>query len=226
MDKYAIKEMMQKEEGKVYCFPLGVEAENVETDQNRQFVSEEEKEKIGEIDGIKRAFTDGCNTIVAGCTTYGATPASNSPSDIVDAIGLIYQNRYNTGYSAGYGKGLEDGVDQMAVKTGNYTWTFSGNKYNQGGKYLNIIGPDNSLSYDTGEAHLIACAITETENLYFFGYDEANKNYFAPGQVTTSVDASGKIYINVPSGMRITNYHGTGEEDYGTTTITVTYYYY
>lgn len=131
----------------------------------------------------------------------------------------------NQGYSEGYDKGLEDGANQMEIKTGSYTWTFGGNKYDQGGRYLNINGPDNSLFYDTGKSNLIASEITGAENLYFYSYDDTNKNHFAPGQVTTSID-SGKVYINVPAGMRITNYYGTGENDYGTTTITVTYYYY
>ena len=42
-------------------------------------------------------FQDGCDTIVAGCTTYGATPTSNSPTDIVNAIKKIYTDRYNSG---------------------------------------------------------------------------------------------------------------------------------
>lgn len=136
-----------------------------------------------------------------------------------------YTQGKNQGYSEGYDKGLEDGANQMEIKTGSYTWTFGGNKYDQGGRYLNINGPDNSLFYDTGKSNLIASAITGAENLYFYSYDDTNKNHFAPGQVTTSI-SSGKVYINVPAGMRITNYYGTGENDYGTTTITVTYYYY
>lgn len=38
---------------------------------------------------------------MSGCTTYGSTPTSNSPTDIVTAIKNIYTNRYNTGYSSG-----------------------------------------------------------------------------------------------------------------------------
>lgn len=50
---------------------------------------------------IASAFQDGCNTIVSGCTTYGSTPGSNSPADIVNAIKAIYTNRYTSGYNAG-----------------------------------------------------------------------------------------------------------------------------
>lgn len=114
MDKYVVKEAAQEHKGKTYYFPLGAKAENIETNQLRQFVSAEEKEKIGEIDSIKQSFTDGCNTIVAGCTTYGAAPASNSPSDIVDAIGLIYQRRYDAGYADGIQQGHEDVVNDPA----------------------------------------------------------------------------------------------------------------
>ena len=50
---------------------------------------------------IEQSFRDGCDTIVAGCTTYGSTPATNSPTDIVTAIKNIYTNRYNSGYNSG-----------------------------------------------------------------------------------------------------------------------------
>lgn len=57
-----------------------------------------------EVSGVKRAFTDGCNTLVSACTTYGATPESNSPAHISEAIAKIYNNRY----ASGYNQGLED----------------------------------------------------------------------------------------------------------------------
>lgn len=41
---------------------------------------------------LEEAFPAGCDTIVAGCTAYGVTPASNSPADIVEAIGEIYED--------------------------------------------------------------------------------------------------------------------------------------
>lgn len=133
---------------------------------------------------------------------------------------------HDEGYDEGYDKGVKDGASQMTIKTGSYTWTFGGNKWVTDGSYLDIWGPDSSLSYNTGKSNLIACTISETKNLYFFSYGGTNENHFAPGQLTTSIDSSGKIYVNVPSGMRITNYYDTGDNDYKTTTITVTYYYY
>lgn len=50
-----------------------------------------------DLSSVRQSFQDGCNTIVAGCTTYGATPAGNSPAQIVAAIKAIYTNRYNNG---------------------------------------------------------------------------------------------------------------------------------
>lgn len=41
---------------------------------------------------VERSFTDGCNEIVSGITSYGVTPESNSPADIVEAIGSVYNN--------------------------------------------------------------------------------------------------------------------------------------
>ena len=50
-----------------------------------------------DLDTLEQSFQDGCDTIVGGCTTYGSTPSSNSPTDIVNAIKNIYDNRYNSG---------------------------------------------------------------------------------------------------------------------------------
>lgn len=61
------------------------------------------------IQEVKTAFQDGCDVIVAGCTTYGSTPDSNSPNDIVDSIRDIYENRYDAGHDAGYDEGFNDG---------------------------------------------------------------------------------------------------------------------
>lgn len=121
MEKYAVKEIMKEHEGRNYNFPIGAKAINVETDTMHQFVTQEEKNKIEEVDNIKKAFQDGCNTLVSACTTYGATPQSNSPAHIADAIGIIYNKRYNEGYSAGRAQGQKDviadpgayGIDQI-----------------------------------------------------------------------------------------------------------------
>ena len=46
------------------------------------------------------SFQNGVDTIVDGCTTYGSTPSSNTPSAIVTSIQNIYNNRYNAGVTA------------------------------------------------------------------------------------------------------------------------------
>lgn len=46
MDQYVTKEITQEHGGRKYRFPFGVYARNVETDDMRQFVSAEEKEKF------------------------------------------------------------------------------------------------------------------------------------------------------------------------------------
>ena len=62
--------------------------------------------------------------------------------------------------------------------------------------------------------------------VYAFSYGSANTNHYAPVNLTTSIDKSGNIYVNNAAGCTITNYYDTGAYDYGTATITVTYYYY
>lgn len=49
---------------------------------------------------LEANFQNGCDTIVQGCTTYGSSPASNNPRDIVTAIKQIYSDRYNIGYNS------------------------------------------------------------------------------------------------------------------------------
>lgn len=120
MDKNAVKEIMKEYKGREYTFPIGVKATNVETDNSHQFVTKTEKTKIGEIDGIRQAFTDGCNVLVSACTTYGTTPESNSPSHIADAIRDIYNKRYSDGYNAGYSAGRLQGQKDVIADPGAY----------------------------------------------------------------------------------------------------------
>lgn len=80
-----------------------------------------------EMASVKQSFQDGCNTLVNKCQSIGITPASNSPTDIANAIQQIrdgsleagrqqvtgnpnnynlftadqYNNNYNNGYNAG-----------------------------------------------------------------------------------------------------------------------------
>ena len=80
---------------------------------------------------VKQSFQDGCNTLVNKCQSIGITPASNSPTDIANAIQQIrdgsleagrqqvtgnpnnynlftadqYNNNYNNGYNAGFSAG-------------------------------------------------------------------------------------------------------------------------
>ena len=107
-------ELQKEHEGKTYTFPLGAMAENVQTNDERQFISKAEKEKIKK---IEQDFRDGCNVLVSTCTTYGVTPRSNSPAHIADAIGLIYHNRYNEGRLKGQKDVMADpgafGIDQI-----------------------------------------------------------------------------------------------------------------
>lgn len=101
MDKNSIKEISKKHNGKTFTFPIGALAENVETDEDHQFVTKEEKAQINKVESIEQAFRDGCDLLVSTCATYGETPVSNSPSDIANAIGEIYNKRYMEGYDEG-----------------------------------------------------------------------------------------------------------------------------
>ncbi len=58
MDRHAVKEIMQEHKGRKYKFPIGVMAGNVETDDEHQFVSKEEKGKVTEPKKISIEFND------------------------------------------------------------------------------------------------------------------------------------------------------------------------
>lgn len=115
MNKNSINEISKKHNGKTYIFPIGALAENVKTDNEHQFVTKEEKAQINKVKSIEQAFQDGCDLLVSTCTTYDETPASNSPSDIANAIGEIYNKRYNEGYN----QGIKDATPSIERK--NYS---------------------------------------------------------------------------------------------------------
>ena len=50
------------------------------------------------------------DTIYNGCTTYGSTPSSKTPSAIVNSIKTIYTDRYNAGYQVGVSDGSASGM--------------------------------------------------------------------------------------------------------------------
>lgn len=58
MDRHAVKEIMQEHKGRNYTFPIGVLAENVETDDEHQFVSKQEKEKVASPENVTVKFND------------------------------------------------------------------------------------------------------------------------------------------------------------------------
>ena len=81
-------------------------------------------------------FQDGCDTIVAGCTTYGATPTSNSPTDIVNAIKKIYTDRYNSGVTNGSNAGYPDSYNPLPFSV-----------YDNGGCVISPVYFPNIYSY-------------------------------------------------------------------------------
>ena len=80
------------------------------------------------LEEVKTSFRDGCDTIVAGCTTYGSTPTSNSPDDIVNAIKTIYDNAkasaepsiYTTSTSSITQVGSTQNVFSQSLPAGTY----------------------------------------------------------------------------------------------------------
>ena len=97
---------------------------------------------------IQTAFQDGCDTIAAGCTTYGSTPASNSPKDIVTSIKDIYTNRYNAGVNATkVGTATAENVLSGKTFTNSSTVGASGTMINKSSGYSTIAS--NKMGWDS-----------------------------------------------------------------------------
>lgn len=118
-----------------------------------------------EMASVKQSFQDGCNTLVNKCQSIGITPASNSPTDIANAIQQIrdgsleagrqqvtgnpnnynlftadqYNNNYNNGYNAGYNEGYNAGKNNPA-SSGTYKISFSGRMHppGDGSNWINV----------------------------------------------------------------------------------------
>ena len=84
---------------------------------------------------IETAFTNGCDTIVSGITAYGITPKSNSPADIVSAIGSVY----NSGVANGGGDGVVLN-DSCAIRSKTATLAFSHTLEKSGNYVIAIVG--------------------------------------------------------------------------------------
>ena len=94
------------------------------------------------------SFQNGVDTIVSGCTTYGSTPSSNTPSNIVNAIKAIYNNRYNAGVTATK-KGNATASDVLSGKTFTNASSvgISGTMTNNGAISKTITPSANTQSY-------------------------------------------------------------------------------
>lgn len=75
---------------------------------------------ITKYDLLAASFRDGCNTLVNGCINHGVTPVSNSPADIMLAVGSIADGRYSAGVLA-----ARKGTAKAAQVLAGYTFTNS-----------------------------------------------------------------------------------------------------
>ena len=84
-----------------------------------------------DLDTLEQSFQDGCDIIVSGCTTYGSTPSSNSPTDIVNAIKNIYDNRYNAGRTQGQ-TDVKNNPGSYGLYTSSQYSSYGTSQYNAG----------------------------------------------------------------------------------------------
>lgn len=168
---------------------------------------------------IATAFQDGCETIVAGCTTYGSKPATNSPADIVNSIKTIYTNRYNAGVSA-----TKKGTAGTAQVLEGYTFTNA-----------NGVGLAGAMANKTTSVNHKASSVFEynNANLYFAVpanglYSTGNRIYAANADVATAI---GLTAAKLVKGNTVLGIAGTGgmptcqvcKTDYGVNASTATY---
>lgn len=99
-----------------------------------------------------------------------------------------------------------------AIKTDSYTYTHS-----KKGKF------PKTLTHDTGKGNkLIAASVTSISNLNFYKWQQ-NYNAYVQGGVLCTCD-NGVITVTFQGNP--TNETETGQNDYRTVTIGVTYWYY
>jgi len=149
-------------------------------DKNKSLTGSWVCELNKKIENVETSFQDGCNTIVAGCTAYGKTPSSNSPTNIVTAIETIYNDRYNSGYWAGHGVGYNSGYS--AGQDVDKTVTFG----------VNIVNTSNGLL----GRWFIAKSRFKTAYVTISGGDVSTFSYSLDGAKAWYTSTGGYIYAS------------------------------
>lgn len=151
---------------------------------------------------VSQSFQDGCDTIVAGCTSCGSTPSSNSPSAIVTAIKNIYNNRYNAGVSATK-KGTATAGNVLSGKTFTSTAgvNLSGTMANRGALNWNPSGSESK----TVSAGYYSGGTLSTANAYNAGVSAGKATVADLGVINASSQSGSNTR---DSTFKLTKYSG------------------
>ena len=150
------------------------------------------------IEEVRSDFQNGCDTIVTGCTSYGETPVSNSPTDIVAAIKQIYTERYTAGVSA-----TKKGTAGAAQVLEGYTFTNSSS-----------VGEPGSMPNKTKTTNYVATASLDSANKYV-KYRLPAAGYYSTGNYlyatySTIATLIGLTAAKIVKGNTILGIAGTG----------------
>ena len=163
------------------------------------------------INEIRQSFQDGCDTIVDGCTTYGSTPSTNSPADIVTAIGNISTNRYNAGVSATkVGTAVASNVLTGKTFTNSSGVGISGTMQNNGAvsQTLAVNGTYTiPAGYHNGSGKVTQSLTTKAATTYRAKTSDqtiAAGQYLNGAQTIKKVEHSGLTAANIVKGKTIT----------------------
>ncbi len=111
MDKYAITELIRKYNGKLYHFPLGCLAKNVETNAEKRFTSDVEINGLKKsLESVQTALGGKANVLTVNRTVYVSGAGSDEDGDGTE--GAPYRS-------------IQHALENVPVINGNYEYTIS-----------------------------------------------------------------------------------------------------
>lgn len=115
-----------------------------------------------DISTLQSNFQAGVDSVYNAIKAQGTTPASKSLSDVVNGIGTMSTNRYNSGYSNGYSKGVSDADGRSNPSSYNYQTGYNAG-YAAGAGAAKTVPYSISLDGDSSGSHKVDITFGNTK---------------------------------------------------------------
>lgn len=134
MDGHAVKEIRQEHGGRVYAFPIGVLAGNVETDEEHRFITDEEKRKFAEKVTVDEALSKNSANPVQNRAVAEALGKINETmggkADILTVNRTVHispggNDATGDGTGGNPWRSFQHALENVPVINGNYEYTVS-----------------------------------------------------------------------------------------------------